>query len=199
MLKARRGTGQEKRRQCTATSEAAVPQAAYSTPEASTSSLKTSIAGSQSAETPGSKTFCSTDAAIARRPAAVSGRHPLATACTTTLPRAVASTRSPQASTVSWQNRWFWLPPPTIRTVSNRRSVNSSNAARTQRCFSARLSRQQRTTSPSPSGSGCPLRRQYSRIALGMSPGSTNSGASGSTTLRNGVACSACATSSGQE
>ena len=59
----------------------------------------------------------------ARRSSRLPERIPAARACTSTLPRAVASTgpastSRPVRSAVSWQSSAFWLPPPTMCTMS---------------------------------------------------------------------------------
>ena len=60
-------------------------------------------------------------------------------------------------------------------------------------CFSARLSRTQRTVSPMPPSSVCSVSRQNVRMRAGMSPGSRNIVAFGSTNETNGCArCGQC-------
>src|SRR5262245_56527050 len=66
------------------------------------------------------------------------GTAPSARPCTSTLPRAAASTGPattgrPHASAVSWHSRWFRAPPPTIWTVSTCRPVSSWTSARARR------------------------------------------------------------------
>ena len=57
----------------------------------------------------------------------------------------------------------------------------------------------QRMISPTVSGIGWPLVRQYSFTRAGMSPGGVNAGASGSIKLRSGFASSASRSSSAYE
>ena len=95
-------------------------------------------------------------------------RRRLPTAVASTGP---ASTGRPAASAVQRHSGRLSAPPPTMWISGGREPVTLGEQRTVWACFSARLSRMQRTISPGSPGSGWPVSAQNARMRPGRSPG----------------------------
>ena len=82
-------------------------------------------------------------------------------------------------SAVQRQSSSLRAPPPTTWISRGDRAGDRREHVDRLACFSARLSRMQRTIAPGSPGSGWPVAAQNARIRAGMSPGSPNAGVVG--------------------